>query len=134
MKDIPFHGALLQFCIASILLSGSLFGQAQNTEDADSTFNTIHVFQLPSLFYSLTPSDLHLSRHSRVPGLLFFELATPSEYDAWSREESIDLDAPWKLHLKDQEDNAGWRRILGTVQVGGAAYILYRHIKKYGLK
>ncbi|MHB1050364.1 MAG: hypothetical protein ACYC09_09825 [Bacteroidota bacterium] len=67
---------------------------------------------------------------SRTPGNLnrwgmyspeFFEMTTTGK---------IDLTAPLKLQLMKQEKNKVMYSILGSVQLGGTAYLLYRHIKK----
>jgi hypothetical protein len=67
---------------------------------------------------------------SRMPGNLnrwgmyspeFFEMTTTGK---------IDLTAPLKLQLMKQEENKVMYSILGSVQLGGTAYLLYRHIKK----
>ncbi len=67
---------------------------------------------------------------SRMPGNLnrwgmyspeFFEMTTPGK---------IDLTAPLKLQLMKQEENKVMYSILGSLQLGGTAYLLYRHIKK----
>ena len=122
--------------ITFLLIPGVLTGQEQKPVEKDTTLNAVKIFHLPSLFYALTEvgGQSGESIHSPVPGFLSLELDVPSHYDSWSRDESIDLDAPWKLHLREEKKNATWRGILGSVQAGGAAYILYRHIKKYGLK
>lgn len=54
--------------------------------------------------------------------------------DSWMLQSRSDLLAPWKLELQSQEKYQIWRSILGSVQMGGAAYLLYLHLKKYGLK
>jgi len=43
-------------------------------------------------------------------------------------------DLSWQLSLgpKSEDPLESIRTILGAVQAGGAAYIAYRHIKKYG--
>ena len=67
---------------------------------------------------------------SRMPGNLnrwgmyspeFFEMTTTGK---------IDLTAPLKLQLMKQEENKVMYSILGSVQLGGTAYLLYQHIKK----
>jgi hypothetical protein len=67
---------------------------------------------------------------SRMPGNLnrwgmyspeFFEMTTTGK---------IDLTAPLKLQLMKHEENKVMYSILGSVQLGGTAYLLYRHIKK----
>ena len=49
-------------------------------------------------------------------------------------QQQIDLNSPWKQELAEQNRYHTLRSILGAVQAGGTAYILYEHIKKYGLK
>jgi hypothetical protein len=53
---------------------------------------------------------------------------------SWKSPERIDLVSPWQYELTKQEELRTLRTILGTVQLGGVAYLAYRHIKKYGLK
>jgi hypothetical protein len=45
-----------------------------------------------------------------------------------------DLTAALRLQRARAESNSTLYTILGTVQVGGVAYLAYRHIKKYGFK
>jgi hypothetical protein len=45
-----------------------------------------------------------------------------------------DLENSWKQELAKQEEYRTLRMVLGTVQMGGVAYLTYLHIKKYGLK
>ncbi len=44
-----------------------------------------------------------------------------------------DLTAAWRLQLAREERNSTLYTVLGTVQLGGVAYLAYRHVKKYGL-
>ena len=53
---------------------------------------------------------------------------------SWKSPERIDLISPWQCELTKQEELRTLRTILGTVQLGGVAYLAYQHIKKYGLK
>ncbi|MBA4312725.1 MAG: hypothetical protein C0417_08855 [Chlorobiaceae bacterium] len=53
---------------------------------------------------------------------------------SWKSPEKVDLVSSWKSVLAKQEELRTLRTILGTVQLGGVAYLAYRHIKKYGLK
>ena len=45
-----------------------------------------------------------------------------------------DLLAPLKLQMQGEEKLRPLRTILGTVQIGGVAYMAYRYLKKHGLK
>jgi hypothetical protein len=49
-------------------------------------------------------------------------------------QQQIDVALPWKQELAKQNDLLTLRTILGAVQAGGTAYILYEHVRKYGLK
>jgi len=43
-----------------------------------------------------------------------------------------DLTSPLTLQRASEEKNKLLYQVLGTVQIGGVAYLAYRHIKKYG--
>ena len=59
---------------------------------------------------------------------------SPFRPGSWMLETKSDLLSPWKLQLRSQEKYQIWQSILGSVQAGGVAYLMYLHIKKYGLK
>jgi hypothetical protein len=83
-------------------------------------------------------SDTLFPRLSFLPPqplrVLYQPAVLPPQSLFWTMPEKIDLVSPWKLQLANQEKYSTWRTILGTIQVGGVAYIAYQHIKKYGLK
>ncbi|MFA6540773.1 MAG: hypothetical protein WCT99_04160 [Bacteroidota bacterium] len=64
---------------------------------------------------------------------LYYIFGESPEQFSWNREGKVDIASPWKIYLEEQKKNSTWRSVLGSVQLGGAAYIAYRHIKKYGL-
>jgi predicted Rdx family selenoprotein len=45
-----------------------------------------------------------------------------------------DLSSIWQHEWAKQNENRTLKMILQSVEAGGTAYILYEHIKKYGLK
>jgi hypothetical protein len=49
-------------------------------------------------------------------------------------QQQIDVVSPWKQELAKQNELRTLKLILGAVQVGATAYLLYEHISKYGLK
>jgi hypothetical protein len=49
-------------------------------------------------------------------------------------QQQIDVVSPWKQELMKQNEYRTLRTVLGALQVGGTAYLLYEHIRKYGLK
>lgn len=58
----------------------------------------------------------------------------PFQSDLWMLESRANLLAPLRLELKSREKYRIWRTILGSVQVGGMAYLMYLHFKNYGLR
>ncbi len=58
---------------------------------------------------------------------------TPQSF-AWERNEKSDLTAPLKLQLYQSESEKIIRFTLGAAELGGAAYLAYRYLKKNGLK
>ena len=49
-------------------------------------------------------------------------------------QQQIDLVSPWKQEMAKQNELHTLKTILGAVQAGGTVYLLYEHIRKYGLK
>lgn len=52
----------------------------------------------------------------------------------WLLNSRANLMSPWKLEMESQSKYKILRTILGSVQVGGLAYLMYLHFKKYGLR
>ena len=48
------------------------------------------------------------------------------------QDNNIDIAQPWKLQLAHDNENKTWNMVFGSVGTGGALYIAYRHVKKYG--
>ena len=49
-------------------------------------------------------------------------------------QQQVDVVSPWKQELIKQNELRTLRTVLGVVQTGGTAFLLYEHIRKYGLK
>jgi len=49
-------------------------------------------------------------------------------------EQNLDVSEIWKIGALKEDELKTLRSILGSVQLGGVAYLAYKHIKKYGLK
>ena len=69
-----------------------------------------------------------------MPGLIPHDLAGPFPLLPISTGQKIDLISPFRLQMARENESRTWRTILGSVQIGGVAYLVYRRIKKYGLK
>ena len=51
-----------------------------------------------------------------------------------SAEKRLDLLIPYRLQMESEARLRPLQTLLGTVQIGGAAYLAYRYLKKHGLK
>ncbi len=65
---------------------------------------------------------------------LYYSLSGIPPAFGWDRPRSVDLTAPLTLQLRESENERPWRITLGAAQAAGTAYILYRHLKKYGFR
>jgi hypothetical protein len=61
-------------------------------------------------------------------------LSVPMPPFSWTFKTNLDLETSWKQELAKQEEYRTWRSILGSIEMGGVAYLTYLHLKKYGLK
>jgi hypothetical protein len=73
-----------------------------------------------------SPEYLPLSLHQSLTNL-------PTSLSGQFQKQ-IDVFSPWKQELAKQNEMRTLKTILGAVQVGGTVYLLYEHIRKYGLK
>ena len=73
-----------------------------------------------------------------TPGKDTNEFYSPSllslQYRLAKQGQNFDLSSIWKREIAGQEDYKTLQTVLGSIQAGGAAYLLYRHLKKYGFK
>jgi hypothetical protein len=61
-------------------------------------------------------------------------LTVPMPPFSWAYKTKIDLESAWKQELTKQEEYRTLRTVLGSVKMGGVAYLTYLHFKKYGAK
>ena len=86
-------------------------------------------------FYTDTIDPKSQRDSSDYPPLSLHESLTnlPSSLSS-NFQQQIDVVSPWKQELTKQNKFRTLKTILGAVQAGGTAYLLYEHIRKYGLK
>jgi hypothetical protein len=111
---------------------------AQQQEPADSNLTILRmpdpgvllqrpVFTLPLSFAIVMPEEnRQLSLYQSFAG-------TPRSF-AWDRAPETDLTAPLKLQLYQSPAEKAFHISVSAAGTAGAAYILYKHIKKYGWK
>jgi hypothetical protein len=137
--DFPDARAIQTITILILFFAATFTARGQEQERVqlrDTTAVTLQLFDpnaLPIKLSLFPPPQLQTAPES---SLRFFFQSSPFPSQQFSRKfkEKLDLTAPLKLELADQEKYRTWRSILGSIQAGGTAYILYQHIKKYGLK
>ena len=118
-------GILILFIGATLIASSQ---EQKNVQPRDTSASKLRIDYSEPLFPKLSflpfqPLDLYYQPPVTMSHSMFSMVP-----------EKIDLVSPWKLQLANQEKYATWRTIMGSIQLGGVAYIAYQHIKKYGLK
>jgi hypothetical protein len=73
-------------------------------------------------------------RPENFPAYFRQSLTAPLPTFPWELQENIDLQSIWQQELVKQNKYRTLKTILGSVQVGTAAYLTYLHLKKYGFK
>jgi hypothetical protein len=68
------------------------------------------------------------------PGFLRQSLALPTPSLSLKSQENLSIASAWKNDVLKQQENKVLKTILGSIQTGAAAYLVYKHVKKYGLK
>ena len=69
-----------------------------------------------------------------ISDFLHQSLSVPLTPFSWTYKTNIELETTWQKELARQNEYKTLKTIMGSVQMGGAAYLMYLHFKKYGLK
>jgi hypothetical protein len=123
-----------------ILASFFLFpasGQEQKNIQQQDTVKKRPQFYIPELFLTqptLLPPQSYGAPQESFSDFLNQSLTVPMPPFSWRYETTLDLQTSWKQELEKQEEYQTLRTIMGSIQMGGAAYLTYLHFKKYGLK
>ncbi len=116
--------------LATLAAEGQIQLGLQNPEThIRSTLATDTISMRPKPFFVL-PLALGISprykpdffRRTPMTGETFFVIS-----------HDIDIASPWKLELAEQNEYRALGLILGSIGAGGAAWVAYQHIKKYGI-
>lgn len=130
------NSSIALLLIATILSTFSAASQ-QRQEPLDSNLTILRMpdpgvllekplFVLPFTFAVAAPEEnRHLPLYQSFAG-------TPQSF-AWEQTPSTDLTAPLKLQLYQSPAQKAFNISISAAGTAGAAYILYRHIKKYGI-
>ncbi len=94
--------------------------------------NPEQLLEKPIIILPLTFALALPEQNMQMPLYLTFA-GTPQSF-AWENSATTDLTAPLKLQLYQSKSEKAFRITLGAASAGGAAYLAYRYLKKYGLK
>ena len=137
--NFPAARAIQAITILILFFAATFTAHGQEQEKVqlrDTTVVTLQLFvpnALPIKLSLFPPPQIQTAPESSLR-FFFQSPPLPSQHFTWEFKEKLDLTAPLKLELADEAKHRTWRSILGSIQAGGTAYILYQHIKKYGLK
>lgn len=128
----------VRIVLIPLFLTMSLSAQEQSPiQPKDSSLKLLRTAAIPpSLEQPIVILPLSFALSTPGEGTvqpLYYIFGESPEQFSWNRSEKTDIASPWKIYLEEQKKNSTWRSVLGSVQLGGVAYIAYRHIKKYGL-
>lgn len=115
------------------------FGSAQISMDESERDTVQFLFRGTSPILDRPISILPLTFVLNAPQTnaalpLYQSFAGVPQSFSWEQQQTIDLTAPLKLQLYQSETEKAVRITLGAAQLGGAAYLAYRYLKKNGLK
>ncbi len=134
MRQIPL---ILTLIILSIAFQ-ALAQERAHIEPQDTTLtllrmkNPEQLLERPIVVLPLTFALATVE--NETPVSLYQTFAGTPQSFSWNRDEKMDLTAPLKLQLYQSETEKVFRITLSAASAGGAAYLAYRYLKKYGLK
>ena len=125
---------IFALCVSA---ENSLYTQGPGKKDViDSVANQPPInLSLLRSFHSDVILPLSLRENSiYLSGFLHQTLINLPSSLSMQFQQQIDVVSPWKHDLMKQNEYRTLRTVLGALQIGGTSYLLYEHIRKYGLK
>ena len=143
----PLLAIILSFVCTLHVLAQEKMGNApqDSTAKKAQAFNVLSLYPSPALapplsfktgpegfdgFLSLSSTTMG---SAYAVGFLRLSLASPIPA-SWDSQQKFSLATCWTNEYRRQQEYRTFRMILGSIQAGGAAYLVYRYIKKYGFK
>jgi hypothetical protein len=117
-----------------ILSFSSLAQEINYLHTKDTSLYLVQLYAPEFVFeQSLNYSSISVNTLNNFPSYPFQSSAFQSQSLVWDLQNNpIDIASPWKLQLAKENETKTWNMIFGSVGTGGALYIAYRHVKKYG--
>jgi hypothetical protein len=144
VKSSSLSERLIDICTKSfsILLLASVFllpasGQEQKSMPSQDTSTKRSLIYNSELFLaqpSLLPARSYEVTQESFSDFLHQSLSVPMPPFSWTFKTKNDLENSWRQELAKQNEYRTLRTVLGSIQMGGVAYLTYMHLKKYGLK
>ncbi|MDP1676095.1 MAG: hypothetical protein Q8L88_04455 [Bacteroidota bacterium] len=138
-KEQRMKASSVIFVLLYFILSLPAFAQEEKHHEPQDTALMLLRMKNPELLLDdpivilpLTFAFAKPEQNMQMPLYLTFA-GTPQSF-AWENSTTTDLTAPLKLQLYQSESEKAFRITLGAASAGGAAYLAYRYLKKYGLK
>jgi len=127
---------IIIFLITSVF-SNMVYSQGVNRiASEDTSITKIQSYNSRLLFLSPIssfPLSFKEERES-YPNSLHLEFGSSINSMESIIEQNLDVSGIWKIGALKDEELKTFRSILGSVKLGGVAYLAYKRIKKFGLK
>lgn len=125
------------FCLTVVLLSFSSLSSAQAVQDDSVSASRIELVEpamTPGSSMFLLPPHLEQPLRFSSPTFFFDGVRSVSDSPDFGRslETRPDLLAPLRAQWTREAQMGTFRTILGSIQIGGVAYLAYRHFAKLG--
>ena len=127
----------IQIFFFSFVIAFSVYGQGlQQISKEDSTSVTPQIYSAQLFFLSpiLSLPFAFNTVEDNYPESLHLKFGSSSNSLHSIIEQNLDVSEIWKIGKLREDELKTLKSILGSVQLGGVAYLAYKHIKKYGLK
>lgn len=121
----------------SFIVTFSVCGQGLQQISPEDSTRVIPQINSTQLFFSFPILSLPFAFNTVAdiyPESLHLKFGSSSNVLNSIIEQNLDVSEIWKIGKLREDELKTLRSILGSVQLGGVAYLAYKHIKKYGLK
>ena len=127
---------VVAFLTLVLALAASAWGQSEiATGDTVATGKIVLLdpgISLGRPTFLIPPSILEEPVFIVPPFFSSMDYAMAPPFFAGWKEKKLDLMAPLRLQMQREEKLQTLQTVLGAMQFGGAVYIAYQHVKKYG--
>ena len=119
-----------------MLISSANAQENKDVQHPDTTTNLLRLYGLELSLSKpeiLVPSSQDFSE-KYFPIYFRQSISTAFQIEPLPLRENLNIQSMWQGELAKQNEYRTLKVILGSIQVGGAAYLTYLYLKKYGFK